>query len=123
MIAKVSHQKGGLHNRITRSMPLQPFCLHETAAFLSPRGIRLDQKQLLELTMVIGGDMTTILDELETSGFICRMVPFGRTSRDSVYRLVDELTLFHLRWVEGKRQRSADNGQWMRIRSTPAWRA
>ncbi len=34
MIAKVLHQKGGLHNRVTRSLPLQPFKLHETEAFL-----------------------------------------------------------------------------------------
>lgn len=29
-----------------------------------------------------GGNMTSILMELETSGFICRMTPFGRTERE-----------------------------------------
>ncbi len=67
--------------------------------------------------------MTTILTELETSGFVCRTVPFGRTMSDAVYRLVDELTLFHLRWVQGTGHASDNSGQWMRIRSTPAWRA
>jgi len=199
MIAKVLHQKGGLHNRVTRSLPLQPFRLHETEAFLRARGIQLDRKQIIELTMAVGGvpyyldyvrkgrsagqnidaiffaanaplsdefdklfaalfehyerhlkviralarkqagltrqelvratrlpsggNMTTILMELETSGFICRTVPFGRTMRDAVYRLIDELTLFHLRWIEGKREASNGDGQWMRTRSTPAWHA
>ena len=199
MIAKVLHQKGGLHNRVTRSLPLQPFRLHETEAFLRTRGIQLDRKQIIELTMAVGGvpyyldyvrkgrsagqnidaiffaanaplsdefdklfaalfehherhlkviralarkqagltrqelvrashlpsggNMTTILMELETSGFICRTVPFGRTMRDASYRLIDELTLFHLRWIEGKREASDGDGQWIRTRSTPAWNA
>jgi hypothetical protein len=70
-----------------------------------------------------GGNMTTILTELETSGFICRTVPFGRTMRDAVYRLVDELTLFHLRWVQGRRDASDGSGQWIRTHSTPARQA
>jgi hypothetical protein len=69
-----------------------------------------------------GGNMTSILMELETSGFICRMTPFGRAERDSVYRLIDELTLFHLRWLAGKRQR-AGGGDWAQIHATPAWYA
>ena len=55
MIAKVLHQRGGLHNRVTRSLPLQPFRLHETEAFLRTRGIQLDRKQIIELTMAVGG--------------------------------------------------------------------
>ncbi len=199
MIAKVLHQRGGLHNRVTRSLPLYPFRLHETEAFLRSRGLDLDRRQLIELTMALGGipyyldqvrrgrsaaqnidailfapnaplgdefeklyaslferherhvkviralarkqggltrqdivkmsrlpsggTMTTTLTELEASGFICRMRPFGRAMRDSLYRLVDEFSLFHLRWLEGKRDRSDGEGQWMRIHGTPGWQA
>ena len=31
-----------------------------------------------------GGNMSLILSELEASGFVCRMTPFGRTERDSM---------------------------------------
>ncbi len=65
-----------------------------------------------------GGNMTTILTELEQSGFIQRTVPFGRTQRDALYRLMDEFSLFHLRWF--KKKRTAD---WTQARSTPAGRA
>lgn len=199
MIAKVLHQRGGLHNRVTRALPLHPFRLQETEAFLRSRGIELDRRQLTELTMALGGipyyldqvrqgrsaaqnidailfapnaplgdefeklyaslfehhdrhikviralarkqgglsrqeivemsrlptggTMTTILTELETSGFISRITPFGRTIRDSLYRLVDEFSLFHLRWLEGKRDRADGAGQWIRIHGTPAWQA
>lgn len=199
MIAKVLHQKGGLHNRVTLSLALQPFRLGETEDFLKARGVQLDRQQIVELYMAVGGvpyyldhvrkgrsaaqnidamffsrnaslrdefdklfaalfehherhveliramarkasgltrqelvrmsrfpsggNISNILSELETSGFIHRTIPFGRTTRDSLYRLVDELTLFHLRWLEKSRDRSDGDGQSTRIRSTPAWHA
>ena len=183
MIAKVLKHKGGLHNRITRTIHLQPFSLPEIADYLRANGLLLDHKQTVELAMAIGGvpfylnhvrkgwsaaqniqslffapsaplggefdevfaalfekherhlqvvralakrqsglrrleiiqatklesggALTTILDELEASGFICRMMPFGDATRDPYFRLIDELTLFHLRWVEGQGARGA----------------
>ncbi|MGH8209013.1 MAG: AAA family ATPase, partial [Steroidobacteraceae bacterium] len=55
MIVNVLHQKGGLHNRVTRTLALKPFNLHETEAFLRGRGIALDRYQILELFMAVGG--------------------------------------------------------------------
>jgi len=55
MILNVLHHKGGLHNRVTRTMPLNPFNLHETESFLQGRGIHLEKDQILELFMAVGG--------------------------------------------------------------------
>src|ERR1700761_3117269 len=55
MIGNVLHHKGGLHNRVTRSIALKPFNLHETHAFLNGRRILLEQGQILEIYMAIGG--------------------------------------------------------------------
>jgi hypothetical protein len=55
MIAKVLRDRGGLHNRVTRRMQLHPFSLHETERFLSSRGIQLDRRQVLELSVAVGG--------------------------------------------------------------------
>jgi AAA+ ATPase superfamily predicted ATPase len=199
MIRKVLHHKGGLHNRITRSMALQPFRLHDTEIFLRARGIHLDRRQIIEIYMAVGGipyyldyvrkgrsaaqnidaicfapnaplrdefvqlfaalfehherhlqvinalakrqsgltrqeivrasdlptggSMSTILAELEASGFVYRSVPFGRTKRETLYRLLDEFTLFHLRWMDAKHNRTGSESQWMHVRSTPAWHA
>src|SRR6185437_10948769 len=84
----------------------------------------LSRQEIVEMSRLpTGGAMTTILTELETSGFISRITPFGRTMRDSLYRLVDEFSLFHLRWLERKRERADGAGQWIRIHGTPAWQA
>jgi uncharacterized protein len=55
MIDKVVHATGGLHNRLTRTIILQPFTLSETKAYLEDRKIRLSLKQILELYLVLGG--------------------------------------------------------------------
>lgn len=55
MIVNVLHHKGGLHNRVTRSISLKPFNLGETAQFLQGRGIASDPIQVLELFMAVGG--------------------------------------------------------------------
>ncbi|MBD3315130.1 MAG: hypothetical protein GF344_05040, partial [Chitinivibrionales bacterium] len=55
IIRKVINSKGGLHNRVTRTIRLEPFCLSETERYLHSRGLGLDRKQILELFMCIGG--------------------------------------------------------------------
>jgi len=193
MIVNFLHHKGGLHNRVTRSIALKPFNLHETQAFLKGRSIQLEPDQILELFMAVGGipyyldyirkgrsaaqtidalffsanaplreeftqlyaslfehherhlkviralakkhsgltrqqlregsgfstggALTTVLSELESTGFILRTVPFGKTHRDALYRLVDAFTLFHLRWSV---TRTHEGPYWIHRRSTPA---
>ena len=47
--------RGGLYNRITHRMKLEPFTLYETAQFFQCMGLSLTQYQMLELYMVMGG--------------------------------------------------------------------
>ena len=55
MIQKVVYHKGGLHNRITKRIDLQPFNLSETEAFLRARNAPFDRYQLLLIYMAMGG--------------------------------------------------------------------
>lgn len=55
MIQKVVNNKGGLHNRITKRIRLLPFTLYETSAYLKSRAINLDQYQILQIYMALGG--------------------------------------------------------------------
>ncbi|MEM9847895.1 MAG: ATP-binding protein [Bacteroidota bacterium] len=55
MIRKVVHHRGGLHNRITRQLVLEPFTLAETEEYLWSRGIRIERYHILQLYMAIGG--------------------------------------------------------------------
>ena len=55
MIQNVVRNKGGLHNRITHKIALQPFSLYETELFLKSRKVNLNYYQLIQLYMAFGG--------------------------------------------------------------------
>jgi predicted AAA+ superfamily ATPase len=55
MIRKVINNKGGLHNRVTRQITLNPFTLSETESYLQKRGIEIDRYQIILLYMALGG--------------------------------------------------------------------
>lgn len=195
MIQNIVKSKGGLHNRVSVRIKLSPFTLQETAAYLKSRSVKLDQYQLLNLYMVMGGipqylsniqpgesatqaidricftqhgylkdefnnlysslidhssnhitvvkaltaktkgltrseliihtglssggTISLVLEELEESGFINSYIPFGKTSKDLVYRLSDEYSLFYLKYM-GKRK-ATGKGTWLRICKQPTW--
>lgn len=193
MISQIIDQKGGLHNRVTARIKLEPFTLSESSRFLKSRGISLTTYDQLMLAMAMGGvphylkeiqagqsavqaidaccfskqgllrdefhrlysslfdkadrhveivrelakhpqgltrqDLTKIyktggrlsetLSELEESGFISIQNPFAKSSRDAVYRLADEYSLFYLKWITGK----SGAGSFATKFNTPAWRA
>ena len=55
MLQHVVRDRGGLHNRITRRIQLDPLTLHETELFLRSRGVGLDRYQITQLYMALGG--------------------------------------------------------------------
>ena len=68
---------------------------------LASKACGLSKKDIAEQTKVTsGGGLTKALDELEASGFVASYSPFVKKKRDTVYRLVDEFSWFHLRWIE-----------------------
>lgn len=195
MIQNIVRSVGGLHNRITHLIPLSPFTLKETEDYLKSRMINLDQYQILQLYMVMGGiphylsgikkgesataainrlcftnkgylitefnnlyaslfeysanhiaivrllsgtskgltrteiiqsstissggRISTVLEELEESGFISSYIPFGKTSKDAVHRLSDEYSLFYLKYMDGKKSKSS--GNWQVISKSASW--
>ncbi len=202
MLDRLINAKGGLHNRITHRLRLEPFRLSETRDFLSSRGLRRGGTQTLELYMALGGvpyyllqvprgasaaqaighvcfersgqlsdefarlfsslfddsgeheklvraigkrrsgvkrdelislaglqsggRVTHRLDELEAAGFLARFVPYGRTKRDTSYRLIDEYCLFYLIWIEPAPSSSLSTSgynYWQAKAGTPGFRA
>jgi AAA+ ATPase superfamily predicted ATPase len=55
MLEKLVHAKGGLHNRLTDIMRLQPFTLQEVKEFLESRYVHKNNEQILQLYMAMGG--------------------------------------------------------------------
>ncbi len=55
MIHKVIQDRGGLHNRVTQRIRLEPFTLGEAFQYLHSRGVDLGHRQTLDLYMALGG--------------------------------------------------------------------
>lgn len=66
-----------------------------------------------------GGAVSTMIDELQHSGFITAYLPFGKKKKDSLYRLTDEFSLFYLQFMENNRLAGA--GVWQQLSKTQAY--
>lgn len=197
MINKLINNKGGLHNRVTQRLKIEPFTLNECQDLLKHKKITLNYYQLIQLYMTLGGipfywdalkkgmsapqhinklcfepngllkdefnklfkslfskaerheeivatlakknkgltrdeiskdskiptggNLTTLLEELEESGFIRRYIPFGKQSRNSLYQLCDFFTLFHIKFIKG--QKTFDENYWLKMIDSPKHRA
>jgi AAA+ ATPase superfamily predicted ATPase len=55
MMNNLIRNKGGLHDRVTRRMRLQPFTLTETSEYLKYKGIVIEQIDIATAYMVFGG--------------------------------------------------------------------
>lgn len=199
MLEKVINDKGGLHNRLTSKMLLQPYTLKQTEEFLKAKKMKLSRKNILDIFMITGGvpyyleflnkslsveqniqelcfaenaplkdefpqifrslfdhaehhiqlikaiaekrhglsreeiiqatkipsggNLNKKLNELEVAGFIRAYIPFGKEKKQKYYRVIDEYSLFYLRWIEPH----ASSGfafprhHWHNIVNTPAW--
>jgi AAA+ ATPase superfamily predicted ATPase len=55
MINKLIRNHGGLHNRVTKQLILEPFTLGECEAFYHHKKIVMDRQQIVESYMILGG--------------------------------------------------------------------
>ncbi len=197
MIKKIIHNKGGLHNRVTRKILLKPFTLSETKAYFQARHIHFSHYQLLQLYMTMGGiphyldqvekgksaiqnieqicfhhhgllrtefdnlysslflhperyeavvrilaatwkgisrleivkktklkdggGLTSLLKELEQSGFITSYTPFHKKKKDTLYRLTDNYSLFYLKFIQPLANNQSSS--WQTLSQTQAWKS
>ncbi len=197
MINKLIHNTGGLYNRVTYRMKLEPFTLRECAEYFSNKSAIFDRYQLIQLYMVMGGipfylkqvnpvmsaaqninklcfnpsgilydefddlyrslfnradkhiaiiealskknkgltrdeliaaakmpsggTTTSILKELEESGFIRKYSPYGKKEKNSLYQLSDFYSLFYLKFIKAKN--TLDENHWLHGLDSPVQRA
>lgn len=175
IINKVINDHGGLHNRVTQRIALQPFTLQECESFAISNGLEMSRYQIAECYMVLGGipfywsllerglslaqnidkiffakngklanefnqlyaslfkspeqyiaivtalgkkkngltreeiieaigeqsngALSRTLDDLEYCGFIRKYNGYGKKSKQAVYQLIDNYTLFYFKFI------------------------
>jgi uncharacterized protein len=66
MLSNLINQHGGLHNRVTHRVQLEPFTLAECEEFFKAKGAAFTRKQIVQLYMVMGG-VPFYLDQVDAS--------------------------------------------------------
>jgi hypothetical protein len=67
-----------------------------------------------------GGRTSLMLEELEESGFIKSTLPYGKASRDSIYRIIDEFSIFYLKFMD--KAKSSGQDTWIKVSSSPTYK-
>jgi len=88
---------------------------------LAKRKLGMNRGTLIkEAKLANGGSITRVLQELKQSGFIDVYLPFGKKSKDKMYRLTDEYSLFYLQFIE---KNIHEKGEiWKRLSQTQAYK-
>ena len=55
ILKKIVHSREGLHNRLSARIRLEPFTLHECRQYAESEGLGLDERQIAECYMALGG--------------------------------------------------------------------
>ncbi|MDZ7899743.1 MAG: ATP-binding protein [Arcicella sp.] len=87
---------------------------------LAKKRIGLTRHEIIEnLKISSGGTITQIIEELEESGFITGYSSFGMNQKNTLYKLVDEYSLFYLKFIENQKSKQS----WGLIQNTPSYRS
>jgi uncharacterized protein len=196
MLKNIRDNRGGLHNRLTRYIYLEPFTLHETKLFLQKKQMKYDHYHIAQLYMILGGipfylediergesvsayinrtcfnktgilfkefqnlyaslfdhpnnylavvralaskhtglsrqaiieitgiqnggGLTKVLTDLEHCSFIIKTLPYRKKKKDTIYRLIDEYTLFYLDFIENNQSKAKDI--WLKKSQSPVYK-
>ena len=107
MLNKLIGDRGGLHNRVTRSMYLAPFSLGETEEYLKSQNIVWSRYDITECYMIMGGT-PYYLSKLERGKSLAQNIDnlfFSRTGElrrefDFLYRSLFSNSQSHMKVVE-----------------------
>ena len=97
----------------------------EVVRLLAKKRKGLSRDEIIKgIKVTTGGGLSSILTALEESGFISKSATYKRKTRDLLYRLVDEYTLFYFHWIESAPRNifsSQENKYWQKCAQSRRW--
>jgi uncharacterized protein len=92
----------------------------EVIKALSTKRRGLSRNEIITATAITnGGGLSKILDELEECSFIKSYLPYGKSKRDTLYRLIDEYSVFYYQFSPDVRKR----GSFINLLTSPKLKA
>ncbi len=73
---------------------------------LSHKG--LTREEIIQKAKIsAGGNFTRTINDLVVTGFVVEYTPFGKKKRGSIYKLIDEFSVFYHRFMKGNEKKDA----------------
>ena len=116
---------GELHNEF-EALYHSLFCGSESyikvVECLNERGYGMTRNEIAEISKIKSGkQLSVVLDNLESCGFIRKYTNYGCNERKALYQLIDFFTLFHLRFLRDSSFRNLQ--YWSSLQHTPKFYA
>jgi hypothetical protein len=91
-------------------------------AALAKKQKGLTRHELLQAAKLpSGGSLSVVLNELTESGFVLKSNPYGKSERDSLYRLMDEFSLFYYRFMQ--KAPAEEKNYWLTLSQGQAYKS
>ena len=95
----------------------QPDAYLEIITVLAKKKIGMTRDEIIEnANIATSGLLTKYLEDLENCGFIRRYQAIGSKTKNALYQLIDNFTLFYFKFMEGRK--NTDANYWSKIQMT-----
>jgi len=119
------HPEGMLrteYDNLYSSLFLHPERYERVVEALADKWKGLSRIEILDTTQLKdGGSVSTILRELEQSGFITSYVSYNKKKKDTLYRLTDNYSLFYLKYIKDIPKN--ESGNWQSLSQNQSWKS
>ncbi|MCM1484095.1 MAG: AAA family ATPase [Muribaculaceae bacterium] len=102
----------------------QPEAYIDIITALAKKKIGMTRDEIINnANLATSGLLTKYLEDLENCGFIHKYQALGNRTKNSVYQLIDNFTLFYFKFMDGRR--NTDSNFWTKMQISPVlhnWR-
>ena len=109
---------GNEFRELYSSLFKQPEPYLEIITTLAKKKIGMTREEIIANSkLATNGQLTKYLEDLENCGFIRRYQAMGSKTKNALYQLIDNFTLFYFKFMEGKKY--TDINYWSKIQLAP----
>ena len=109
---------GNEFKELYSSLFKQPEPYLDIITALAKKKIGMTREEIIaKSNLATNGQLTKYLEDLENCGFIRRYQAIGSKTKNALYQLIDNFTLFYFKFMEGKKY--TDTNYWSKIQMSP----
>ncbi len=109
---------GNEFNELYSSLFKQPEPYLDIITALAKKKVGMTRDEIIEnANIATSGLLTKYLEDLENCGFIRKYQAIGSKTKNSLYQLIDNFTLFYFKFMEGRK--NTDTNYWSKIQMAP----